>query len=54
MTTVFWYKDKLYAINWQRGLIECQEDDFCDCCPYRVEKRTKTITVNDYIPIKED
>lgn len=54
MTTVFWYKDKLYAIDWQRGLTECQEDEFWDCRPYRVEKRTKTITVNDYIPIKED
>lgn len=54
MTTIFLYKDQFYAINWERGLTEYQENEFWDCCPYRVEKRTKTITVTEYVPVEEE
>lgn len=49
MQTIFKINDQLYAIDWMRGLTECQENDFYDQ-PYKVNKitETKTITITRY------
>lgn len=44
---------ELWAVNWERGLTECQESEFYNQ-PYRVEMREKQIVVKEYIAIKED
>lgn len=39
---------ELWAIDWQRGLTEYQENEFY-YQPYRVEKREKQITIIEYV-----
>lgn len=38
---------QLYAIDWMRGLTECQENEFFEQ-PYRVECVEKMITIKNY------
>lgn len=52
MTTIINYFDSYYAIDWQKGLTEYQEDYFCEQ-PYKVEKKEKVITTHYYERIKE-
>lgn len=41
---------ELWAVDWERGLTECQENEFYDQ-PYRVEMREKQITVKEYVEV---
>lgn len=43
---------ELWAIDWQRGLTEYQENEFYNQ-PYRVEKREKQIVITEYIAVEE-
>lgn len=47
MKTIFKVGDDLWAIPWQRGLTECQENEFYDQ-PHRVIKKTRVITETYY------
>lgn len=42
-TTIFKIKDKYFAIDWEQGLTEEQEDSFNEQ-PYEVYKHTKQVT----------
>lgn len=46
--TIFEVQGRLFALDWDEGLTESQDHEF-DLQPYEVEKRTKTIVVNEYI-----
>ncbi len=46
--TIFDVQGRLFALDWEEGLTENQENEFFNQ-PYEVEKRTKTIVVNEYI-----
>lgn len=52
MTTIFRYENKLYALEWERGLTEYQENEFYNQ-PYEVKEVKKMVEVTDYIPVKE-
>ena len=45
--TIFKVNDDLWAILWQRGVTECQENEFYNQ-PYRVIKKTRVITETYY------
>lgn len=47
--------DRYFAINWEQGLTECQENEYYEQ-PIEVEKVTyeKTITVTEWKEIKKD
>lgn len=47
METIFQVGNDLWAIPWQRGLTEYQENEFYDQ-PYRVVKKTRVITETYY------
>lgn len=47
VTTVFLLGDKTFALDWEQGLTEMQENEF-HYQPYEVKKITKTITVIDW------
>ena len=55
MTTVFEIGGRYFAIDWERGLTECQENDYWKQ-PVEVTKRQyeKTIVVTEWIPIVEE
>ena len=48
-------KDRYFAIDWERGLTENQDDEFwyqpVEVVPHTYEK---TVTVTEWIPIKEE
>lgn len=46
--TIFEVHGRLFALDWEEGLTENQENEFFDQ-PYEVEKRTKVIEVNEYV-----
>lgn len=46
--TIFEVEDRLFALDWFQGLTESQEHEFFDQ-PYEVEKRTRTIVINEYV-----
>lgn len=46
MKTIIDIDNELWAIDWSRGLTECQENEYYNQ-PYRVEKIEKEITVID-------
>lgn len=48
VTTILQIKDKLFAINWERGLTECQPNEFYNQ-PYEVERKTKMIKKTYYV-----
>lgn len=52
MTTIFKFEDKFYALDWMQGLTECQENDYYKQ-PYEVEKKEKTIVVNEWSKVNE-
>lgn len=49
MQTIFEINGRYFALDWDRGLTECQENEFWNQ-PYEVEKKeyTKTITVTEW------
>lgn len=55
MTTVFKIGDRYFAIDWDRGLTECQENEYCSQ-PVEVTKREykRTIMVTEWVPITEE
>ena len=50
--TIFNVNGRLFALDWEEGLTENQENEFFNQ-PYEVEKRTKTIVVNEYVKKEE-
>lgn len=44
------FEDKFYAIDWQRGLTECKENEF-DSQPYEVERKERIVKEVYYIAI---
>ena len=46
--TIFEVQGRLFALDWEEGLTENQENEFFDQ-PYEVEKRTKVVEVNEYV-----
>ena len=53
METIFKVGDDLWAVPWQRGLTEYQENEFYDQ-PYRVIKKTRVITETYYKALEDD
>lgn len=47
MKTIFKVGDDFWAVPWQRGLTECQENEFY-AQPYRVIKKTRVIAETYY------
>lgn len=47
ITTVIKIDDKLYAIDWRRGLTEMQDDSYY-ATPYQVKEKTKVVEVTYY------
>lgn len=43
--TIFEVGDRLFAVNWDRGLTEQQENDFDDAEVYEVERKEKIIFI---------
>ena len=41
--TIFEVNGRFFAVSWNRGLTELQEDDFDDAEAYEVEKKAKVI-----------
>lgn len=54
MTTIVQVADRFFKIDWERGLTECQDDEYWDqpveVTPHEYEK---TITVRDWIEVKK-
>lgn len=53
METIIQVGNDLWAIPWDRGLTECQENGFWEQ-PYRVERKERIITQTYYEKISED
>lgn len=55
VTSIIQLGDEFYALNWDQGLTECQENSYYEQ-PYRVEQRTyeKTITVTEWVRVEEE
>ena len=51
--TILNIDEELWAIDWERGLTECQDSEFWSQ-PYRVKMREKQIVIKEYVAIKED
>lgn len=43
--TIFEVEGRLFAVNWNKGLTEQQEDDFDDSEVYEVERKEKIIFI---------
>jgi len=54
MTTIFSVDGRTFALNWMKGLTECQESDY-ESQPYEVKKEEyqKTITVTKWARVKK-
>lgn len=48
MTTIIDIDGQLYAIDWRRGLTECQENSYYNQ-PYKVKMVEKTVVVKEYV-----
>ena len=53
METIIQVGNDLWAIPWNRGLTECQENEFWEQ-PYRVERKERVVTQVYYEKISED
>lgn len=53
METIIQVGNDLWAILWNRGLTECQENEFWEQ-PYRVERKERVVTQVYYEKISED
>lgn len=53
METIIQVSNDLWAIPWDRGLTECQENEFWEQ-PYRVERKERVVTQVYYEKISED
>lgn len=54
-TTVFELLGRYFSVDWEEGLTECQESEFCNQ-PIEVKKKTykKTITVTKWVPVHNE
>ena len=47
--------DRFFALEWERGLTECQENEFwnqpCEVKPHKYEKM---VTITEWIPVKNE
>lgn len=50
--TIFNIDGELWAINWDRGLTEYQENEFYHQ-PYRVERRERQVVITEYVALGE-
>ena len=50
MQTIIKIDDRLFAIDWRKGLTEMQENEYWDQ-PYEVKVVEKTIVVKEYVPV---
>lgn len=48
MTTIFKVSNRFFAIDWEQGLTECQEN-FYNEQPYEVIKKEKVVTVTEWV-----
>ena len=48
MTTIFKVANRFFAIDWEQGLTECQEN-FYNEQPYEVEPHDKVITITEWV-----
>lgn len=48
VSTIIKIKDKLFCIDWEQGLTECQ-DNYFEEQPYEVEEVEHTIVVKEYV-----
>lgn len=53
ITTIFTVQERYFAIDWQKGLTECQENFYYDQ-PYEVRPHEKVIVTTEWLPIKEE
>lgn len=53
METIIQVGNDLWAIPWDQGLTECQENEFWEQ-PYRVERKERVVTQVYYEKISED
>lgn len=53
MTTVFECDGRTFAIDWNSGLTEYQEDEFYNQ-PYEVEFQEETITVRKWVSVNKE
>ena len=53
MSTIFEVGGQLYCINWEKGLTECQENEYWEQ-PYKVKREEKvvTTTVVSYVKVE--
>ena len=47
--TIFGIDDRLFAVSWDRGLTERQENDFCCSEVYEVEKKVEYVKKINYV-----
>lgn len=54
MSTIFEICGQLYRINWEKGLTECQDNEYWEQ-PYKVRREEKvvTLTVVSYIAMED-
>ena len=48
VSTIIRIKDKLFCIEWEEGLTECQ-DNYFEYQPYEVEEKERVIIIKNYI-----
>lgn len=48
ITTIIERNNRYFAIEWNRGLTECQEHEFPNQ-PYEVEPKDKVIVINEWV-----
>ena len=48
--TIFTVNNDLWCVQWEEGLTECQENEFCDQ-PYKVKCIEDVVIVKKYVPI---
>lgn len=54
MQTIFKINEQLYCIYWERGLTECQDNEYWEQ-PYKVERKEEVVTqtIVTYEPLEE-
>ena len=53
MTTILKVKDRYFAVGWQRGLTECQEN-YYDGPIYEVRPVKKMVEITEWYPVKNE
>ena len=53
VTSILKFGDRYFAIEWQRGLTENQEDYYDDAYPYEVKLIKKRVIVKEYVSLEK-